>query len=102
MFCNRIKECGHSFCKDCLTTWFDTSLQEFLDDDPRNAQLRNMAPHPKYDCPECRARVTTAPIQNYAMKNLIETLMPGRKHSVPPSLSMPTALWTRFFPLANI
>ncbi|KAH9988297.1 hypothetical protein BJV77DRAFT_755574 [Russula vinacea] len=52
-----ILSCGHTFCEDCLTKWFEKILAD-------HRQIGK----PPYSCPLCRALARTPPAPNFALK----------------------------------
>ncbi|TFK25549.1 hypothetical protein FA15DRAFT_590254 [Coprinopsis marcescibilis] len=121
--------CGHTFCQKCLTDWFDTTFRNFINahprydannpvvdqllaylQDPRVLQNPRMLegirqfipaqPTPKYECPECRAPVTSKPIENFAMKSLSRMVASVKKETIPSTPQRPRAggPWDGYFP----
>jgi len=114
--------CGHTFCQKCLKDWFDHTLRNFIPNhnQPQIApnlmamlQAPGMLQHPQmaayiqahiplqpqYTCPECRAPVKAAPVENFAMKSLARMVTSAKKDAVPPTPARPrVGPWERYFP----
>ena len=120
-YSHRLPGCGHTFCQKCLSDWFDTTLRNFLANNPgynvnnpglhhlgyliQHPQLANhpqlahlMPPRPEYACPECRTPVKSRPVENFAMKSFV-TLCHTATHGLPPPAAHRRGSpWEGFFP----
>ncbi|PPQ98433.1 hypothetical protein CVT24_004112 [Panaeolus cyanescens] len=76
--------------------------------DPRSiSALKQTLPiEPKYECPECRSQVTSAPIEAFAMKKLIRTVAAASGRGSPkPKSKHPIARnspWDGYFPKSKL
>ena len=75
--CDSLANCGHTFCQDCLTSWFDTT---------QNQRSENGLP--TYSCPSCRHPVHSPPVQNFSLKRLAAESRGGES-----SLQRPPPVW---------
>ncbi|KAJ7502833.1 hypothetical protein B0H11DRAFT_1986565 [Mycena galericulata] len=88
--------CGHSYCGRCLVEWFGTCLAQHMAAHPNwrptnqpsyhllnpgirahpyiAAMMAQQGPQPEYTCPTCRAVVSTKPIEDYALKAIIQAV----------------------------
>jgi hypothetical protein len=91
--------CGHTFCRSCLTDWFNTTLAQHLTAHPHYRPLpphpANMYQHsialqqqillqrhlheqqhpaPNYTCPTCREEVTVRPVEVFALKAIVRSV----------------------------
>src|SRR5260221_7657965 len=70
-----LANCGHTFCQDCLTDWFNTTLGRH-----RQTSARGLSP---YTCPSCRIPVRMPPVQNFSIKRIVRLAAESRGESSP-------------------
>ena len=63
------------------------------------AHIMSNAPHPNYSCPTCRVVVRQRPLENFAMKALVQSIADLQDESVPDHIVQTTIepFW-KFFP----
>ncbi|KAJ7874178.1 hypothetical protein B0H14DRAFT_2569359 [Mycena olivaceomarginata] len=89
--------CGHSFCEECLANWFRKALTKHTVSHPGwkpishgpthislDARIRahpylsaivvNNGSQPEYTCPKCRKPVLTKPMEDYSLKEIVQTV----------------------------
>ncbi|KAL0065753.1 E3 ubiquitin ligase [Marasmius tenuissimus] len=79
--------CGHTACHSCLVNWF-TSIP------PHDGAPAGHRPHTFYyrkkTCPHCRAVVRERPVEVWAIKNIVATLVQsGLLTNIPPEQPQP-------------
>lgn len=116
---SRLGECGHVFCQDCLTGWFQTllarhrkvhpdynvnSTPEFI---PPAQVARypsgihplfnaaNHLPRPDYSCPTCRVKVTRRPCESYVIKKIVQLISKKTGEKAPHQPAQPTVALAR-------
>ncbi|KAJ6558510.1 hypothetical protein DFH09DRAFT_922415, partial [Mycena vulgaris] len=97
--------CGHTFCLKCLVEWFNTTLAQHMGAHPAwdatnqppyhllSARIRThpliaamitaQGPQPEYTCPTCRAAVLTKPVEDYALKAIVQAVATSVGESSP-------------------
>lgn len=94
----RLSDCSHIFCQDCLLRWFATLHAKYMETHPdydvgttpgftTEDQIRrfppgihpffkaaNNLPRPAYSCPACRCIVTRVPIKALHIRNLVQAM----------------------------
>jgi hypothetical protein len=117
---NRLSECGHVFCQECLSNWFNSARTQHLNAHPAHMPLpvyfqnavRNPVadphtflqaamhlaqhPPPQYTCPTCRKVVTKKPVEDYTLKKVVSWVAGAMGETAPktPPAANP---WDRFF-----
>ena len=78
--CSR-PSCGHTFCEECLTTWFNMTLGE---------RRRCDAGGLPYACLTCIRPNTVFPDQNFSLQDAARAAVEYRGEPSPPVLSPPS------------
>ncbi|KAH8828127.1 hypothetical protein DL96DRAFT_1149114 [Flagelloscypha sp. PMI_526] len=107
-------DCGHAFCGQCLTDWFQTSLNNHHARYPTNPALVPMLnllrtanpeqqhnirrqfghllpPDVEYTCPTCRNKVHRKPIEAFALKALVRKVASAQGEESPRKEAAPIA-----------
>lgn len=72
MMFHRLVDCGHTFCHRCLVLWFNVTFRRQQADLPGG--LGDLPFMIKYSCPTCRTELAKFPIENYAIRAVIDTV----------------------------
>lgn len=69
---SRLVDCGHTFCRQCLVAWFNTTFRRQRTNFPGG--LGDLPFMVQYGCPSCRVELARFPVQNYAIKSVIDAV----------------------------
>lgn len=125
MYSNSLPDCGHSFCRPCILKWFDSIGAQRAQ--AHREQRQNVRAHIcsttnpldlqllqlEYNCPTCRAKAKTSPIQNFALKAIVQVVAEAQGEVAPQGASWPSTgnkgkhqrgkrgVWHPYFPEAK-
>ena len=102
--CLHSLNCGHTFCEQCVTDWFDSILQK---EGSRRECERIRSP--EYSCPKCRVCIKSAPVRCFVVKDIAIAMDQWTQESVSTSVEVAEVLqharkkrmWDKYFPEAH-